>query len=176
MNNMKIEQFGKSNQTDITNLIQEQQEQCAEYVTKLSKEQIGELLDNKHYFFIKNDDKVVASGYRLPLLDNVDEEEQIYRLGGLSILDFKSSSIENKKAIILLLKEIKQYFEEKNSQLIMKTENPVLARVLKDMGAEELTFEKCLEKYPKFLRAYIDKSEKPVEYYKTQTFYIRSKK
>ena len=119
---------------------------------------------------MKQDDKILASGYKMPLINNANEDEQIYRLGGLSILDFKNSSVESKKNMLILFQKIREHFEKTKEQLIMKTENPVLARVLKSVGAEELSYDECLEKYPNFLEAYIGKSEKPVEYYKTQNF------
>ncbi len=174
----KIEQFSVANQPDnnIVELIQKQQKQCSEHVTELTTEQIEDLLKQGNYFFVKQDDKILASGYKMPLINDANEDEQIYRLGGLSILDFKNSSVESKKNMLLLFQKIKEHFEKTKAQLIMKTDNPVLARVLKSMGAEELSYDECLEKYPSFLEAYIGKSEKSVEYYKTQNFYVKGRK
>jgi hypothetical protein len=176
--NTKIEQFStaKHNLDHKVDLIQKQQKQCLDYVTELTKEQIRELLKAGNYFFVEKDGKILVSGYRLPLIDTANEDEQIYRLGGLSILDFKDSSIENRKNMLYLFEKIRKYFEEKNLQLIMKTDNPTLARILRSIGAEELSYNDCLIKYPKFLKAYIDKSKKSEEYYQTQNFYIRGKK
>jgi len=177
MNSAKIEHFPSNEQPDnIVELIQEQQRQCADFVTELTREQIEDLLKEGNYFFVKKNGRILASAYQLPLIDSADEEEQIYRLGGLSILGFRDSSISNKREALLLFQKIKKHFESINSQLIMKTENPVLARMLKAMGAEELSYDECLRKYPNFLKAYVGKSKKTEEYYKTQTFYVRPKK
>jgi hypothetical protein len=177
MRDSETERFPSLEEPDkIIDLIQEQQKQCTDFVTELTREQIEALLKAGNYFFAKKGETILASAYQLPLIDSVDKSEQIYRLGGLSVLGFRDSSIKAKKEALLLLRKIEEYVENKNSQLIMKTENPVLARVLETMGAEKLSYDECLQKYPSFLKAYINKSKKTEEYYKTQTFYVRPKK
>ena len=152
------------------------EQQCPEYVTVQTEEEIGELLKNDNYFYAENNGEIVASIYKMPLLDNVPEEDQIYRLGGLSVKDFKNTTLEDKKKLLELLKKLEAYFEENNCRIILKTENPVLAKFLVKIGGEELSYDECKEKYPSFLDAYINKSRKSDDYYKTQKFYIRDKK
>lgn len=174
-----IESFLNSgeNKEEIIDSIEKLQRDCIQYVIQLSREQISELIEQNNYFFVRNSNgEIVASGYVLPLLDSVNEDNQIYKLGGLSIKDFTSSSTETKKNALTLLKKIKDYFETKNSQLIMTTRNPVISKFLITMDVEELSYLECLKKYPTFLISYIEKSEKSEEYYKEQTFYIRTKK
>jgi hypothetical protein len=79
----KIELFTNisENKEEIINAIQKQQIDCIEYVLQLTKEQITELVEQNNYFFVRNSlGEIVASGYRLPLLDSVNEDDQIYRL------------------------------------------------------------------------------------------------
>lgn len=163
-------------QSGIAESIQKQQKECSDYVTELTKDNIERLLKEDNYFFIETDWQILASGYKLPLLDFVEEEKQIYRFGGLTISGYKDSSIGTKKEALLLFKKILKHVEGENLQLIMKTWNPTLSRFLVKIWVEELSYEECLKKYPVFLKAYINKSEKKEEYYKKQKFYVRTKK
>jgi hypothetical protein len=70
--------------------------------------------------------------------------------------------------------KVKEYLIKNNLQIIMKTENPTLAKYLIKMGLEKLSYEKCKKKYPLFLKSYINKSKKTNKYYETQEFYIKA--
>ena len=124
---------------------------------------------NKWYYFYEKNNKneIVACIYRIPLLENVEDDKQIYRVWWLSIKSKKYT-----RQFILVLKKA---FEGKFN-LIMKTDNKVVAKKLIELWAEELNYFEAEQKYPDFLTAYIDNSKKSEEYYKTQMFYIRKVK
>lgn len=152
------------------------QKECSEYVYQQREEEVKELLKNDNFFLIKEDGKIVVSAYKDPLLDNISDEEQIYRLGGLSIKGFKDSKLGNRKKFIGLLLKLAKYIEDKNYRIILETDNPVFARFLTEIGGERLSYEECKLKYPNFLDAYIKKLKKPESCYEGQIFYVRDKK
>lgn len=159
---------------EISEKIQEQQKSC-KYVTELTKEKIVDLIQNWNYFFLEQNGIIKISWYKLPLIDWINEENQIYRFWWLTILWDKKSSINTRKLALKTFIHIKKYIEEHNLQLIMKTENIVIWEYLNKIWAIKLTYDECIEKYPNFIKAYTNKSGKSIEYYKTQTFYIIKK-
>ncbi len=147
--------------------IQKLQEKSS-HVTVQTLNTIIDTFNKWYYFYEKNnEDKIVACIYRIPLLENVESNKQIYRVWWLSIESRKYT-----KQFILVLKKA----FEGNFNLIMKTDNKVVAKKLIELWAEEFSYYKAKQKYPYFLKAYIDNSEKSEEYYKTQMFYIRKVK
>lgn len=58
----------------------------------------------------------------------------------------------------------------------MKTDNKVATKKLIELWAEEFSYYEAKQKYPYFLKAYIDNYKKSEEYYKIQKFYIRKVK
>jgi len=167
------------NENEIDNVVREiinLERNCAKYVTEQSEEEIKVLLNNDNFFIFERDGEIIASAYKKPLLEKTDATDQIYRLGGLSIKDAKAATWQDKKLFLEFIEKLRMYIEKTNPRLIAKTDNPVIARILKQIGAEELNFDECQKKYPDFINAYLTQSSKPEEYYQTKSFYIRDKK
>jgi hypothetical protein len=157
---------------EIISQVIELQKKWNEYVTEQTPDFLRELYrKNLLRFEIDGEGKIVVVFYIQPLDQSlpIDHPDQVFRIGGLST----SSSENNKRAVIKILAQLQTEVIQKNMNIISKTDNPTLARYLKSMGLEELTFEECKRKYPHFVDSYVKASPKSEEYYSEKKFYVR---
>jgi len=154
---------------ELIKAIREQQIECFEYVDVLSEDEIEKLLREGTYFYIEENNKILASAYLKPIL----EDPKIYRVGGLS-LDIKNPSFHIKKAIVKLLVHLQIYILNNNNiAFITRSETISIESFCIDIGAKKLSFEECTLEYPLFLKAWLDNSPRTEEYCKSKTFYVR---
>lgn len=165
---------GLENKEDIVRQIIELQRSWNQYVAEKPPEFILELYEkNLLRFEADSEGKITAVLYIQPLDESLppDDPNQVFRVGGLAT----SSSPGSKRALVRMLHQLKIEVLGKKMNIIGRTDNSVLAEYLKDMGMEELAFEECQKKYPKFLELYLKKSsrEDKMEYL-DKKFYVKT--
>lgn len=161
------------NKEDIIKQIIELQKNWSQYVTEQSPLFIQELYEkNLLRFETDNKGKIIAVLYIQPLDESLpqDDPNQVFRIGGLS----PSSSLSGQKALIKILRQLEKEVYEKKWNIVGKTDNSDLGEYLKEMGMEELTYEECRVKYPKFIELYLKESKKSAEEYPGKMFYVKT--
>ncbi|MFA6353383.1 MAG: hypothetical protein WCW93_00395 [Candidatus Paceibacterota bacterium] len=160
---------------DIIKQVIELQKQWGHYVTEQSPEFILELYKKKILRFeVDKEGKIIATLYIQPLAQSIsiDDPDQVFRIGGFAI----SSSLNGKEAAKKILHQLETEVLEKKWNVIGKTDsdNEELIRYLKNNGMEDLTYEECKNKYPRFLDLYLKASKKREEEYYNQKFFVKT--
>ncbi|MBU0998858.1 hypothetical protein KKG24_00920 [Patescibacteria group bacterium] len=176
MENSTIENASPSREPpskeEIVKQVIELQKNWPEYVAKQTPQFILELYEkNLLRLEINNEGKIMAVLYVQPLDKSIsiDNPNQIFRIGGLA----SSPSTSGTKALIKIVRQLEKEALEKKWNIIGRTDNPIIAKYLKKLGMEELTFEECKRKYEKFLNLYLETSSKEDKnQYLNKTFYI----
>lgn len=154
--------------SEIVNL----QKSWQEYVIPKDTADIEEMIEQDLIFFVKSPEgKILATVYRQPLRKDlaVDDPEQILKIGGLSLL----REGNNKGALLRLMREVRNYVVEKNVSAVMCTSNDTIARVLKDFGCIELTYEEFSDQHPEMADIFMESETAPIT---DEKFYLKLKK
>ena len=156
------------NLNNIIQNIRKQQLECSEYVELLSEDEIKNILMDGNYFYIEKESEILVSCYLKPILEN----PKIYRVGGFTVLNTRNPSFNIKKVSVILLKNLQGYILKYNISFISTTKRNSLENFYTDIGAKKLSFQECLEQYPLYLKAQLNDSRRPKEYFESATFYV----
>lgn len=153
----KIEEIKK-----IADEIRVLQENCKDYVVPLDTETIEDLLGRNLVYFRKSDDgRMLTTIYRMPLNRDLDDTDpnQIYKLGGLAVLDRKLSTL---KALNQMMEEVMDEIKKKNISVLMCSGNKVVQQELISDAykMEEFTPEEFKNKFPDLYALFMDSETK----------------
>lgn len=152
------------------------QQECHSYVRLLTKQQIEKLLNDNHFFLVRDNEWIIqASLYKLPLLDWVTKEGQFYRIWWLSVRGFSEWKLSSRKYLLRLMREFWEYVRNEDLQLIARTKNPTLSKYLIKNWLEEYLYLELEEQLPDIIWAFKSFDWINEENYEKQKFYVRTK-
>lgn len=149
------------------------QQACGDFVVPLNEEAIEDLIQRGLMYTKERDGEILTTIYRKPLdeeLSDVDQR-QIYKLGGLTVLNRDISTL---KALKEMIDEVKSEAIMNGNTIMMCSGNPVVQKLLKEFGMFEFSPEEFATKFPAVHKLFMD-SETKKDFEPADKIYIKFK-